>query len=722
MRAPSSMVGAQPARRPGRSASTHELAADALHGLLARAVDLGHARRRRRPTARRRTRARGGACASRDAAGRARARARLAAPALRRSRRRSRSDGARSRPRPSRPRASPTSSKRRPAPRKRASTGAASLRSTPASSRAASAAAALRRLCSPGTASSTATGSSSQPRTTAGTCSSHRSKSSATSCSDAKVAWWSSSTFVTTAICGRSCSIGPVRLVALDDEPPLPRAGVAAELRDLAADEPRRVEAELGEDERDHRRRRRLAVGAGDDDRAAQRDELGEELRSCPAAAAARVRGRDHGLPAVADDRLGRDLHLDAVERREIRGLDPVPAAHLRPPRAGEERVRRQPRAADADEPDPASLKRRQARSAPRRSRRPRPAAPSPASPPAFARAAPGRRAAPRRGRERGRARLSGTTTAPPPRSKWRAFSVWWSPVACGYGTRTAGVPAAASSQTVPPAREIARSGAAERGAELVRVREHDVVVARHRGANPFVVALAGQVQDGRPRIPVLAHGEVVERGGAGHRAEEGEQRRVLAKPEPLASRRPATPWWARGTGRPVTRYLSPFRLGQVVGEEDAPRERRRQPVREPEVGIRLRQCGRDPQRAGREHHRAGDVATSTQDDVRPPPAQDPHTGCGRQPRPDERAQERNGRPAGKARDRERIERVAVSRDEPSLDPLGRPRERDQHSALAQGFRHCERRQHVAGCSAGRDETPEPGVRLAGGRVHPRRC
>ena len=55
----------------------------------------------------------------------------------------------------------------------------------------------------------------------------------------------------------------------------------------------------------------------------------------------------------------------------------------------------------------------------------------------------------------------SGTTTAPPPRSKCRAFSVWWSAVACGYGTRIAGVPDAASSQTVPPAREIARSGAA---------------------------------------------------------------------------------------------------------------------------------------------------------------------------------------------------------------------------------------------------------------------
>ena len=60
---------------------------------------------------------------------------------------------------------------------------------------------------------------------------------------------------------------------------PVARARVAAELRDDAADDPGRVAAELAQDERDHRRRRRLAVRAADDDRPAQRDELGEELR-----------------------------------------------------------------------------------------------------------------------------------------------------------------------------------------------------------------------------------------------------------------------------------------------------------------------------------------------------------------------------------------------------------------------------------------------------------
>ena len=70
----------------------------------------------------------------------------------------------------------------------------------------------------------------------------------------------------------------PIRLVALDDQPARPRARVAAELRDLAADQERRVAAEPIEDEGDHPGRRRLAVGAGDDDRVLERHELREKL------------------------------------------------------------------------------------------------------------------------------------------------------------------------------------------------------------------------------------------------------------------------------------------------------------------------------------------------------------------------------------------------------------------------------------------------------------
>ena len=49
---------------------------------------------------------------------------------------------------------------------------------------------------------------------------------------------------------------------------------------------------------------------------------------------------------------------------------------------------------------------------------------------------------------------------APPARTKCCAFFAWWSPVANGYGTRIAGFPAAAISQTEPPARETTRSAA----------------------------------------------------------------------------------------------------------------------------------------------------------------------------------------------------------------------------------------------------------------------
>ena len=49
---------------------------------------------------------------------------------------------------------------------------------------------------------------------------------------------------------------------------------------------------------------------------------------------------------------------------------------------------------------------------------------------------------------------------APPAWTKYSAFFAWWSAVANGYGTRIAGLPAAASSQTELPARASTRSAA----------------------------------------------------------------------------------------------------------------------------------------------------------------------------------------------------------------------------------------------------------------------
>ena len=49
---------------------------------------------------------------------------------------------------------------------------------------------------------------------------------------------------------------------------------------------------------------------------------------------------------------------------------------------------------------------------------------------------------------------------APPACTKYSAFFAWWSPVANGYGTRIAGLPAAAISHTEPPERASTRSAA----------------------------------------------------------------------------------------------------------------------------------------------------------------------------------------------------------------------------------------------------------------------
>ena len=130
------------------------------------------------------------------------------------------------------------------------------------------------------------------------------------------------------------------------------------------------------------------------------------------------------------------------------------------------------------------------------------------------------------------------------------------------------------------------------------------------------------------------------------------------------------------GTGRPVTRYFAPSRPGDRVGEEDAPRERRREPVREPEVGVRLRQRGRELPPPRRVDHRPGDVAAAAEDDVRPAPLQDRRAGARRAAGAQQRAEQRDRRPAREAGDLERVELVARLRDEPSLDAIRRPGER----------------------------------------------
>jgi len=72
--------------------------------------------------------------------------------------------------------------------------------------------------------------------------------------------------------------------------------------------------------------------------------------------------------------------------------------------------------------------------------------------------------------------------------------------------------------------------------------------------------------------------------------------------------------------------------------------------------------------------------------------------------------QEGHAGAAREARDAERIERVPVLRNEPSLDPIRRPGERHFHPARAQGFGYRQRRGDVPHCSAGRDQAPQLSV------------
>ena len=128
----------------------------------------------------------------------------------------------------------------------------------------------------------------------------------------------------------------PVGLVALDDEPALPRAGVSSELGHLAADQPGGVQSESREAEGDHRARRRLAVCAGDDDGPAERDELREELGATPSRDEAGECSRDDDLePPRRARRIGGDRHgnsLQVIEVRRAESSSPSPPAP--PPRA----------------------------------------------------------------------------------------------------------------------------------------------------------------------------------------------------------------------------------------------------------------------------------------------------------------------------------------------------------------------------------------------------
>ena len=143
------------------------------------------------------------------------------------------------------------------------------------------------------------------------------------------------------------------------------------------------------------------------------------------------------------------------------------------------------------------------------------------------------------------------------------------------------------------------------------------------------------------------------------------------------------------------------------VGQKHAPRKRRRDPVRESEVGIRLGQRGRDPPLPRGVDHRAGDVPAATEDDVGLPRGQDPAARPRRTAREQDRAQLRHPRPPRQAADPERVEFESRLGNEARLDPVRRAGEAHAHAAGAERLRDGERRHHVAGRPAGCDHAPK---------------
>ena len=231
-----------------------------------------------------------------------------------------------------------------------------------------------------------------------------------------------------------------------------------------------------------------------------------------------------------------------------------------------------------------------------------------------------------------------------------------------------------------PRDREIGRG---EGGAEVSRRRDEDVVVPVHPAAQALVVALARDVQHRRTFVAVGVDREVVEAACARERAEEGDHRRLPRQVEAAAALFLRDAAMVGGHRSACDAVLRAVASRDAVGEEDPPREGRRQPVGEAEMGVRLGQRGGELLPPGGVDHRPGDVATAAEDDVRPTPLQDRSARARGAACAQEGAEESRGWPAREAGDLERVELVPGIGDEPSLDPIRRPGERHADAAVA---------------------------------------
>ena len=260
----------------------------------------------------------------------------------------------------------------------------------------------------------------------------------------------------------------------------------------------------LAEREGDHRRGRSLAVRAADDDRAPQLDELGEELR--PPQARARP-GRPTRRPPPSrpgTDGLGRDLDLDALERRRGTASRPGPSRRPRPPR----RARAARRPERPAPPIPTNQSRRPLSSA--AGKRDQPLGdllgrvrlgdaehrlPHPLE------AAPDRRAASERGPGRRRGRGRGPSSRRPPDE---VLGVLRLVVGGRERVRARGSPACPRPRSPRPSCRRARARGRRPSTRRRSGRSTGSAGSRRASSAALqrpVVALAGDVEDGRPDL-----------------------------------------------------------------------------------------------------------------------------------------------------------------------------------------------------------------------------
>ena len=100
-------------------------------------------------------------------------------------------------------------------------------------------------------------------------------------------------------------------------------------------------------------------------------------------------------------------------------------------------------------------------------------------------------------------------------------------------------------------------------------------------------------------------------------------------------------------------------------------------------------------------------VPASSEHDVGLASAEDASARRRRSAREEERARELERRSPRKSGNGEGVELVARLRDDARFDPVRCPRERHADAAAAERFSDRQRRQHVAGGPAGRDQAPK---------------